>query len=48
LSAKLRALRDKVIARSTNGRSSFAFGKVVVMRSSRELIREVAKLRSID
>ena len=32
-SARLRALRESVIARSTNGRNSFAFGKVVTMRS---------------
>jgi hypothetical protein len=44
----VRARRDKVMARSTNGRNSFAFGKVVTMRSSRELIREVARLRSIE
>ncbi len=36
------------MARSTNGRNSFALGKVVTIRSSRAFINEVARLRSID
>src|SRR3712207_2845631 len=36
------------MARSTKGLSSFAFGKVVTIRSSRAVIKEVARLRSID
>src|SRR5687767_5958070 len=36
------------MARSTKGRNSFALGRVVTMRSSREFINEVARLRSID
>ena len=41
-------LRESVMTRSTKGRSSFAFGSVVTMRSSRALMSEVARLRSID
>jgi hypothetical protein len=41
-------LPERVIARSTNGRNSFAFGKVVTIRSSFELMREVARFRSIE
>src|SRR3954453_3364697 len=36
------------MARSTNGRNSFAFGKVVTIRSSRELISDVARLRNSE
>src|SRR6185295_4331214 len=36
------------MAFSTKGLNSFAFGSVVTMRSSRALIKETARLRSID
>src|SRR3954454_5285879 len=36
------------MARSTNGRSSFALGNVVTIRSSRELISDVARLRNSE